>query len=155
MDSSGGTNRVDSARLTLVAIAACTTYVVLLAWLPAFTAASPALCLTRRLLGLNCPSCGLTRAIACLARLDPASAVRFHPLVVLVAPLVGLFVIDTCLAAMGRRGIARAIPRSCVRCFWGVLIAGFGVVLAVRAMSWFVPDWNPAGWMIPPGSFPP
>jgi hypothetical protein len=155
MDSTGGTNRADSARLTLVAIAACTTYVVLIAWLPAFTTGSPVLCLTRRLFGLNCPSCGLTRAMACLARLDPGSAVRFHPLVILVAPLVAVFAIDTCLAAMGRRSLVGAIPRPLARVFWMLLLAGFAVVFVVRTASWLAPEWNPSGWMIPPANFPP
>jgi hypothetical protein len=154
MASPGDTSRVDNARLTLVAIAACVTYVVMLAWIPAFLAGSPVLCLTRRLLGLNCPSCGLTRAMACLARLDPGSAVRFHPLVILVAPLVAVVAVDACLTAMGRQGLVRAIPRPLVRGFWAVLIAGFGVFL-VRTLSWFAPDLNPAGWMIPPAAFPP
>jgi hypothetical protein len=155
MDSSGDTNRVDNARLTLVAIAACVTYVLLLAWIPAFTAGSPVLCLTRRFLGLNCPSCGLTRAMACLARLDPASAVRFHPLVILVAPLVAVVAIDAFLAAIGRRGLVGAIPRPLVRGFWVALLAGFWVVFLVRTASWFAPEWNPTDWMIPPAAFPP
>lgn len=155
MDSSSGdTNRVDSARLTLVAIAACATYVVLLAWMPALMAGSPVLCLTRRLFGLNCPSCGLTRAFACLARLDPQSAVRFHPLVVMVAPLVVMFAVDTCLAAMGRKRLAEAIPRTIICGFWTALLLGFGIVFIVRTVSWWAPDWNPAGWLIPPAAFP-
>lgn len=152
--SSGDTHRVDSARLTLVAIAACATYVLLLAWMPAFAAGSPVLCLTHRLLGLNCPSCGLTRAMACLARLDPGSAIQFHPLVVLVAPLVAMFSVDTCLAAVGRRRLAEAIPRPVVHAFWAVLLLGFGVVFVIRTVSWWAPAWNPAGWMIPPATFP-
>ncbi len=155
MNPSGDTNRVDSARLTLVGIAACAIYVALLAWVPAFTSGSPVFCLARRLLGLNCPSCGLTRAMACLARLDPEAAIRFHPLAILVAPLVLLFALDTCLAAMGRRGLIAAIPRPLVRGFWTLLLAGFCVVFAVRTASWFAPEWNPAGWLIPPAAFPP
>jgi hypothetical protein len=155
LNPSDDTNRVDSARLTLVAIAACAVYVTLLGWIPAFTAESPVLCLPRRLLGLNCPSCGLTRAMACLARLDAESAVRFHPLVILVAPLIAVVTVDTCLAAVGRRGLAAAIPRPLLRGFWAALLSGFCVVFAVRMASWIAPAWNPAGWMIPPAAFPP
>ena len=155
MNPSGDTNRVDGARLTLVAIAACAVYVAMLAWSPAFTAESPVLCLPRRLLGLNCPSCGLTRAMACLARLDPGSAVRFHPLVILVAPLIAVVTVDTCLAAVGRRGLAAAIPRPLLRGFRAAMLAGFCGLFFVRTVSWLAPAWNPEGWMIPPAAFPP
>jgi hypothetical protein len=45
-----------------------------------------AFCLSRRVLHLPCPFCGLTRATARLARGDWAGAIRYHPL----APLLAL-----------------------------------------------------------------
>jgi len=43
-----------------------------------FGAAVPELCLWRRLLGLNCPGCGMTRSFVSLAHGDLAGAWRFH-----------------------------------------------------------------------------
>lgn len=37
-------------------------------------------CLWRTLYGLPCPSCGVTRSLAAWTQLDPAAALRFHPL---------------------------------------------------------------------------
>ena len=37
-------------------------------------------CLWRKLWGIPCPSCGMTRSLAAWARLDPGAAFRFHPL---------------------------------------------------------------------------
>lgn len=48
----------------------------LLAVLPA---ARPSLCPSRALLGLPCPGCGMTRALAALLRGDFAAAFAFHP----------------------------------------------------------------------------
>lgn len=136
-------------------LAGCVVYVLVVAFVPGFTACSPFFCPTRRCLGLHCPGCGMTRALACLARLDPVGAVRFHPLVVVAAPFLAALVVDTLLQAAGRRGIFAAVPRPLARCGWAVCLAGFGLVFAVRAASWLVPGWNPDGWLIPPATFPP
>jgi len=55
------------------------------AWVPASDPAS-ALCLSRRLLHLPCPACGMTRAFAHLAKGEWSAAVSLHPL----APVVAL-----------------------------------------------------------------
>lgn len=140
---------------TLAILAGCIAYVVVIAYVPGFTGRSPLVCPTHRVLGLHCPSCGLTRAIACLVRLDPLAAVRFHPLVILVAPALLLFSIDTCLAAVGRSGPLALLPPSTARIFWFTLLAGFGIVFVVRVASWLAPECNPSGWVLPPQTFPP
>lgn len=43
------------------------------------------ICFVRRFTGLSCPGCGMTRAIASLARGEWAQAFRFHPLSFVVA----------------------------------------------------------------------
>jgi hypothetical protein len=45
------------------------------------------LCPTAALLGVPCPGCGLTRATLSLLHGDLTGALRFHPLVPLLAPL--------------------------------------------------------------------
>lgn len=56
----------------------------LAAWAPA-DAAPLSLCLTRQGLGLPCPGCGLTRAMAHLVQGDLARSLALHPLAPLVA----------------------------------------------------------------------
>lgn len=56
----------------------------LAAWAPAEDG-SLSLCLTRQALGLPCPGCGMTRALAYLASGELVQALRFHPLAPLVA----------------------------------------------------------------------
>jgi hypothetical protein len=58
------------------------------AWLRAVAPPSPEavpFCLFRRLLGLPCPGCGMTRALAALSRGDWRAALAFHPFSPLVA----------------------------------------------------------------------
>jgi hypothetical protein len=54
-------------------------------WTPSDDAAT-ALCLSRRLFHLPCPTCGMTRALALLAKGEWAAAVGKHPL----APVIAL-----------------------------------------------------------------
>jgi len=58
---------------------------VLHVWVPS-TDAAGAFCLSRRLFHLPCPGCGMTRAMAHLAKGEWSAAVRDHPL----APVVAL-----------------------------------------------------------------
>jgi Protein of unknown function (DUF2752) len=70
---------------------------------------SGALCLSRRLLHLPCPGCGMTRAFAHLAKGEWAAAVTDHPL----APVIALEMVLGWLA-------------------WGARVAGRPLRLPVR-----------------------
>lgn len=144
-----------NARRTLVLVACCVAYVLCLAYVPGFAGLSPLRCQVRAALGLHCAGCGMTRAMACIARLDPATAVRFHPLVLLVAPATAVFAADTCSRAVRGRRLLPVMPAWLVRTMWLVGGGGFAFVLAVRVVTWARPDLNPEGWLLPPASFPP
>jgi hypothetical protein len=79
MDRAGSGDRVRAAVPWLVGGA------VLLA---SYLLGMPA-CPARRLLGLPCPGCGLTRATASFIQLDLPGAFAAHPLVFVVVPLLG------------------------------------------------------------------
>jgi hypothetical protein len=46
-------------------------------------------CPARRLLGVPCPGCGLTRATAAVLQLDWSTAFALHPMVFVALPLLG------------------------------------------------------------------
>lgn len=56
---------------------------ILAAWTP--TEDGPTICPFALATGSACPGCGMTRAMGYLARGDLASALTFHPLVILIA----------------------------------------------------------------------
>ena len=45
-------------------------------------------CPIKYLIGVPCPGCGLSRALAALLRLDFRTALRFHPMVFVLPPVV-------------------------------------------------------------------
>lgn len=50
-------------------------------------------CVWKLLTGADCPGCGLTTAMLHLLRLDPAAAYASNPLVFLVLPAVGAYLL--------------------------------------------------------------
>ncbi len=58
-------------------------------------------CPIKRITGLPCPGCGMTRGCAALLRLDFAEAFRWHPLCPLVPVMAVLYVFKD--ASFGRR----------------------------------------------------
>jgi hypothetical protein len=63
-----------------------------IAWLPRPESSPFVVCALRRVTGIPCPGCGMTRALASLARGELARAVTLHPLAIpLVAELVALW----------------------------------------------------------------
>ncbi len=65
-------------------------------------------CLMRRLFGVSCPTCGLTRAFCALSHGDFTAALMFHPL----SPLVyGAAWLGTVAAAVGAFRSAKELGR--------------------------------------------
>lgn len=48
----------------------------------------PSLCLIRRVFGVRCPGCGMTRAFSCIAHGKFKQAFQYNKLVVIVFPLL-------------------------------------------------------------------
>ncbi len=93
----------DSRLWLLAGLAGVAGLAVLHVWTPSGDPAT-AVCLSRRLLHLPCPGCGLTRAFALLAKGEWAAAFTMHPL----APVLALEAVLGWLAW----GTALAVRRS-------------------------------------------
>ncbi|HEX2641896.1 MAG TPA: DUF2752 domain-containing protein [Thermoanaerobaculia bacterium] len=68
-------------------------------------------CLFRRLTGIPCPGCGMTRAFAHLAKGEWEAAWISHPLSFVLAPQIGLAWLAWGLALAGRLRLALDDPR--------------------------------------------
>lgn len=105
------------------------------------------LCWTRRLSGLPCPGCGLTRSVCHLLRGDLAEALRFHPFGLLVLPFAVVaassLVWPRGLVARARQGFERR-RRSVERLYRWTLFAflGYGVVRTLAVMAGLWPGWG-------------
>lgn len=138
----------------MAVVVACAGYVLAISFMPSLREFSPLSCFIKRVVGLSCPTCGLTRAMACCARLDFVSAVRFNPLVVLLVPIVAVYCTDLLLRITGRPGLYRMVPARLAVGTWTAVSVLFLVLLFVRTATWIMPELNPSRWLIPPVSFP-
>jgi len=142
------------ARLNLLIVAGCVGYVLAVAFVPGFTSWSPVGCPSHRVLGLHCPTCGLTRAMACVVHLDVAAAIRYNPLVLIVAPWAIVFTMSVVAHAAGVKA-QPPLSSGAQRCAWGFAFLALAVLFVVRTTTWIAPALNPDGWLVPPSTFPP
>lgn len=89
---------------------------------PAWLAGVPVLCPFRRLTGVPCPGCGLTRAVVALAHGDVAGAVALHPL--------ALPAVTVAIGILGVWVVRGQLPRTT----WPVVAGALALVLAVWAV---------------------
>lgn len=143
------------ALLRLVFLGLCTGYVLAIAFAPGLTERSPLVCVSKRLLGMHCPSCGMTRAFASIVRLDVGSALRFNPLIILAAPVAVAWIFDAIIElALGFRPL-RGCPRWLAKTVTYSFLLGFVCLFALRLCSWIAPSYNPGLIGIPPAGFGP
>jgi len=143
------------ARIRLVVLLGCVAYVIAIASVPGLVSYSPLVCGTHRLLGLYCPGCGLSRAFACMARLQPLEALRFNPLIVIAAPSAVVVLCDSFLECFCQPGLVQRIPQWLRSIATGLFLFGTITIFFLRFVSWVLPTWNPDGWGLPPAIFPP
>lgn len=91
------------------------------------------ICIAKRVIGIPCPGCGMTRAFMRLLSLDIRGALYYHPLFIL--PVLAAFV----FLFRNNRHIAR-IYRS--NMFWVVMLVVVVIVWIVRMIILF-PDKQP------------
>ena len=111
-------------------------------------AAKIPLCPSAALLGIPCPGCGLTRATLALVHGDFAAALRFHPLVFVLAPVyLGLLATIAIGYIRGTPvwaivGVAPGQPRgwlfskTVTRLTWVLVVLVFAVWI-LRFFGWF------------------
>jgi hypothetical protein len=86
------------------------------------------MCVFKVTTGIPCMTCGTTRALGSLGRLDPAAALRINPLATVVAfVLLGIGVVQLALLPSGRR-LRLAVSPAVSRWLWIL----FGVAALVN-----------------------
>lgn len=106
---------------------------------PVWNKPLPSFCLARRLLGLDCPGCGLTRSFICLAHGEIVTACRHNPAAVWLFPLVVLQIpLRTLQIWRIRHGLREWNSTS-----WSWFVWPF---LAILIGQWFIKIAN--SWMI-------
>jgi Protein of unknown function (DUF2752) len=91
----------------------------------------PSFCPMRLLLGVPCPSCGLTRAARLALGGDLAAATAMHPLWFLVLPFVAVVGATECVLYVRDASWGRVMGRRSVKqVAWGLVAALVGVWIA-------------------------
>ena len=87
----------------------------------------PGLCVFRRVVGVDCPGCGLTRSFVSLANGDLAGAWKYNPAVLFAFPLIA---IQIPYRSMQLARICRGLPERDASRFvwvcWPLILALFG-----------------------------
>ncbi len=81
-------------------------------------------CPLKFMTGISCPGCGMTRAYTSLLVLDFKRAFHYHPLFLLVPPMVTLYLLDAYLN-----------PKL-MKITWAVIIIIFLIVYFIRLLLW-------------------
>ncbi|NOZ01122.1 MAG: DUF2752 domain-containing protein [Deltaproteobacteria bacterium] len=98
-------------------------------------ASGPTFCLFKLTTGLNCPGCGMTRALSALLHGDIERAVILHPLVVVVFPILVALWISLVVEVVGRRPLLSGVPASVLNRFSTALVALFIAVWVFRTVN--------------------
>jgi len=73
---------------------------------------APTLCIYKNVFGVECPGCGMTRAISCVFHCDFAGAWRYNKLVVIVLPMLAYYWLRFVAGDLRRVGKFFAAKRS-------------------------------------------
>ena len=109
----------------LAGVAAAAVWGLMAFWIPSGEARH-SICFTRRVLGVSCAGCGMTRAMGALARGDWWASVTLHPLAPFLAAQAGLVWLTWGATLVG--WLRPPVPR-----FWWIL---FGSNLALLVGVW-------------------
>jgi hypothetical protein len=118
------------------------------------------ICPSRVIFGLCCPGCGLTRACIALLQGDFSATLRFHPMALILAPMLGWMCIHGLLVSAGRipPDTLWSLTRTTAKPLWIAVLIGLIGVWTGRAMGWLgpLPDplFNPEQSLVFGGQWP-
>lgn len=141
---------LERAKLTIVLATLGFFYVVALTLFPTLAAISPLRCALYTVTGVHCSGCGLTRACVSLLHLNFMSAIRFNPLIVIVAPCIAVYVLDSILILAGKKSFVDHFPRWIYRTVLFIFIGASVLLFIVRFVTWLEPSLNPYLWGVIP-----
>jgi hypothetical protein len=110
---------------------------------------SGTICMLRRLTGMPCPTCGVTRSLRALGQGEAAAAVRFHPLGPLYAAMLLVAMVRSAGVALRGRTWLEGTARVLV---WSLpfVMAATLLVYAVRMGLFFADGTGAAAWEASP-----
>lgn len=98
-------------------------------------ASGPAFCAFKLASGLDCPGCGMTRALSALLHGDVDTAVVLHPLVVVVFPIMVALWLTLVVELAGGRPFMSCVPTRVFNRFCVLLVFLFVGTWVIRTVG--------------------
>ncbi len=133
--------RVGSRRLTLTTVLTASAIIGAFALRPGWESPIPT-CFGYWLSGVPCPLCGITRAMIHLAHGQVVEALRYHPGVLLVFPLLVMGLIQAVVGDLWSRRMPASWRRATNVIGWAALLF-IGLFGTVRAVGTMASGWVP------------
>ena len=110
-------------------------------WATSFVYASTPLndtiwCPWRRLTGLDCPGCGLTRSFCAMSHLRPQAAFQAHPVGPLLYTAMAWFVSVDAIRHLRANERLLELPNKVISFFWAIVVAIFTIHFIKTVLSW-------------------
>lgn len=96
------------------------------------------ICVFRRVTGIECPGCGLSRGFVQLAHGHAVEAVKLNPLTPILFFLIGARLLHCLVFCFGRVDVSNKIPWPIAWKFYEALIAGFALLGVYRVALRFI-----------------
>jgi hypothetical protein len=124
-------------------------YICCHAFVQKFSAHFPVICLSRRLLNLYCPFCGITRSCACFLKFDFQQSLIYNPLIIFLIPFFLISGFNSLLTLSGVKFLFN-FPSVVKDLFIYSFTACVFIIGIVRIVTFIYPPINPAGFLVPP-----
>jgi len=124
-------------------------YVCCHAFVQKFNDHFPVICLSRRLLNIYCPFCGISRSCACFLKFEFQQSLIYNPLIVFLIPFFIVIGLNSILTLSGAKFFV-TIPNLLKDLFVYTFLTCFFIIGIVRILTFIYPPINPAGFLVPP-----
>ena len=124
-------------------------YVCCHAFVQKFNEHFPVICLSRKLLNVYCPFCGISRSCACFLKFEFQQSLIYNPLIIFLIPFFLVIGLNSILTIFSAKFFV-TIPNLLKDLFIYSFMSCVFIIGIVRIFTFIYPPINPAGFLVPP-----
>jgi hypothetical protein len=142
-------NNLNSHVVLLISLLLGFSYVCCHAFVQKFNEHFPVICLSRKLLNVYCPFCGISRSCACFLKFEFQQCLIYNPLIIFLIPFFFVIGLNSILTIIGAKFFV-TIPNLLKDLFIYSFMSFVFIIGIVRILTFIYPPINPAGFLVPP-----